>query len=141
MVFSRVPPRPTVKVALGKYGEPLVKDARLEKVFYQLQRLVKFPEGMQFTTQRQEPIESKNDEIPDQPALAVFIVTSPHPKAGKKGYPPLITTVSQMRFTKWVEANKEYRHYAFLTDPLRPIFAGLVRQHLERYNNLKDIID
>ena len=121
------------KVALGKYGESLVPNLRLEKVFYQLQRLTNFPDGLEFTTQLQEPHGT-------QEAQAVFMITSPHPSPAKTAMiPPKIVSIAVMPYHKWKNAEAEQRHYAFLADPLRPIFAGLLRQHLAKRKNLEGL--
>jgi hypothetical protein len=138
------------KVALGPHGEPLVNDVRLDKVYLHLSRLVKFPDGLGFATQLQEAIPSLDPEREKgQPEIAVFIVTSPHPKAGEKGsegqyvYHPdhKLITVGSMPYKLWKEANDEFRHYAGLADPLRPIFAGLLRQHLEKRDGYEELIN
>lgn len=122
-------------------GDSLVEDARLERVFYLLQRLVSFPDGLGFVAKRQEPLE-RNEDNPAQPAQAVFVITSPHPKANAARVlsPHQLVSIASMPYSRWVEANKEYKHYAGLTDPLRPIFAGLLKRHLEKHENLKAII-
>lgn len=138
------------KVALGPFGEQLVSDARLDKVWLHLSRLVDFPSGLRFATQRQEPIPSPEPgKVKGQEALAVFYVYSDHPKAGKKDgegkiiypYGHLLITVAGQTYSQWKTADSEYRHYAGLADPLRPIFAGLLRQHLEKRKNLEELID
>ena len=120
-----------MQVALGVYGEPLVKDERLGQVFYTLQRLVDYPDGLQFLTQMQEP--SPNE----QTRLAVFMVLSPHPRQKEER----LITAAATTYAQWQEINREYRHYAGLADPLRPIFAGLLRQHLQHRENLEALID
>jgi len=125
-------------VALGPYGDPLVHDVRLERVFYQLQRLVKFDDFIEFATQLQEPVEGEGGG--SQGAIAVFMVISPHPRKNKLALSPhQLISVAQMPYENWVEADKEFRHYANLTDPLRPIFAGLLRQHLQKREALQEL--
>lgn len=120
-----------MEIAIGNFGEPLVPDSRLERVFYLLQRLVKFPDDCQFVTQLQEP--SPNEQRP----LAVFMVTSPHPR--QKGQK--LITAAAVAYSQWKELEREHRHYAGLADPLRPIFAGLLRQHLTARENLEALLD
>jgi hypothetical protein len=132
------------KVALGPYGEPLVNDFRLDKVYVHLSRLVKFPPELQFATQLQEAIPSPDPEtIKGQPEVAVFMIISPHPKAGTAPYAKnqMITTVASMKYTDWKEANDEYRHYAGLADPLRPIFAGMLRQHMAKLKDFEELMN
>ena len=68
-------------------------------------------------------------------------MTSPHPLAGTDPYPKdhQLITVGDMPLSQWLVADKEYRHYAKLADPLRPIFAGLLRQHLQKRELLEDL--
>ena len=128
------------KVALGPKFETLVHDWRLDKVYLHLSRLVKFPDGLGFRTQIQPAIKAE-DPMGPQPELAVFLVTSPHPLAGTDPYPKdhQLITVGDMPLSQWLVADKEYRHYAKLADPLRPIFAGLLRQHLQKRELLEDL--
>lgn len=129
------------KVNLLADSDTLVSDERLGKVFNVLSRLVgaRIPDGLGFRTQRQEPVENADGMGHTQPAMAVFIIQSPHPGAKKNRVivPALLTSVATCPWDQWVEANKEYRHYANLTDPLRPIFAGLLREHLSHRENLE----
>lgn len=131
------------KINLLADSETLVSDARLEKVFNILSRLVgaRIPDNMGFRTQRQEPVENVDGLGTTQPAMAVFIIQSPHPGAKKNRIitPALLTSVATLPWDQWIEANKEYRHYANLTDPLRPIFAGLLREHLNHRENLESL--
>jgi hypothetical protein len=120
-----------MQVAVGIDGETLVKDDRLEKVFYTLQRLVKYPDGLQFRTQMQEPSEQEKRR------LAVFMVLSPHPRQKNER----LITMAATTYENWQETNRQYRHYAGLADPLRPIFAGLLRQHLMQRENLEALED
>lgn len=125
------------KIGIGN-GEPLVHDVRLDRIYVHMSRLVKFPDGMNFATQLQDRLEG-------QPEQAVFIITSPHPRAGKKDsdgvivYPSehKLISVAAMPYTRWQEADREHRHYAGLADPLRPIFAGLLRQHLKKRHEIE----
>jgi hypothetical protein len=141
---------PVSKVAIGTDGETLVNDVRLDKVYLHLSRLVKFPDELGFATQFQDAIPSPDPErLKGQPEIAVFYVTSPHPKAGKPDKNGLIAypvghklvTVGSMPFAQWREHEAEWRHYAGLADPLRPIFAGLLRQHMQHREGLEAIID
>jgi len=128
------------KVSVYEEGEPLVSDKRLEQVFDRLTKLAdKPPEGLSFLTKRQD--EKQAPDGTTQGALAVFIVTSPHPSQDKRLVitPSMLISIATMPYQQWVEANKEYRHYANLTDPLRPIFAGLLRQHLTHRENLESL--
>lgn len=128
------------RIAVGGTGEPLVPDYRLEKVFFLLQKLAAFPDGLQFLTQRQEPLKHDDSNFA-QEALALFFVKSPHPSASKivTSTPAMLISLANMPYSQWEEANKAYRHYANLTDPLRPIFAGLLRRHLDHRKNLMEI--
>jgi hypothetical protein len=137
------------KIALGPFGEPLVSDLRLDKVWVHLSRLTDYPSGLRFATQLQEPIVSPDPGvIKGQEAYAVFMVYSPHPKRGEKDshgaliYPEdhQLITVGGHPYTQWKEINAEYRHYAGLSDPLRTIFAGLLRQHLAKRKELEELI-
>lgn len=129
-------------VALGPKGEKLVSDNRLERVFYHLQKLVNFPTGLEFATQLQEPLEAGGNT---QGRLAVFFITSPHPryKAYKKnsvlGGPEQLISIAQMPYEKWQEADRTFRHYANMTDPIRSIFAGLLRRHLAKFHALDEL--
>lgn len=128
------------RIRLDSDGEPLVKDERVQKILWALGRLVELPEQIEFATQRQEPVEVDGKT---QPAVAIFYVISPHPKKGEVRVttPSKLVSIATMPFSQWVTANKEYRHYANLTDPLRPIFAGLLRQHLNHRQNLVELIE
>lgn len=127
-----------MKVQVGAEGDTLVSDGRLEQVFYGLQRLTPFPDDLTFRTVKQEAVESGTEK---QPALAVFYVTSPHPRVNKRALDvkPTIISIASMPYDQWMNANREWRHYAHLSDPLRPIFAGLLRQHLEKRRNLENL--
>ena len=115
-------------------GEALVKDDRVERVFYQLQKLRDFPPGTEFATVLQEPTEREPRR------LAVFTVISDHPRQTKRAITPKqIITATAMTYERWVEQEKRHRHYAGLSDPIRPIFAGLLRRHLKHYNNLREL--
>jgi hypothetical protein len=71
---------------------------------------------------------------------AVFMVISPHPRKNKLALSPhQLISVAQMPYENWAEAEREYRHYANLTDPLRSIFAGLLRQHLQKRKALQEL--
>jgi hypothetical protein len=133
------------RINLGEVGDPIVSDQRLDKVWSHLSRLVKFPEELDFATKIQDPVSGEDPLQKEQPAMAVFIVTSPHPKAGKEGsvYKKghMLFTVGTMTLHQWRNADLEYRHYANLADPLRPIFAGLVRQHLQKRKELEALDD
>lgn len=122
------------EIALGGEGEPLVGDARVERVFWQLQKLRDFPDGTQFLTLIQEP----NTKEPRR--LAIFLVLSPHPKRNARAITPHnVITMTAMPYERWKEMEANHRHYAGLTDPIRPIFAGILRRHLKHYNNLKEL--
>ncbi len=127
-----------MKVQVGAEGDVLVSNSRLEQVFYALQKLTPYPDGLEFRTVRQEAVESKTEP---QPALAVFYVTSPHPRVYKRALDvvPTLISIASMPYDQWMSANREWRHYAHLSDPLRPIFAGLLRQHLEKRHNLESL--
>lgn len=124
-------------IALGKDAEPLVDDLRVERVFWQLQRLTDFEKGTEFATFIQEPNENESRR------LAVFMVTSDHPRKNARALTenPKIITMTAMPYETWKEANKTYRHYANLTDPIRPIFAGVLRRHLAHLRSLKEFIE
>lgn len=123
-------------VALGQSNEPLVSDARVERVFYQLQKLVNFPEDTQFATFIQEPSQKESRR------LAVFTVVTPHPSKDKRAaMRPNVVTLSAIPYSKWREMEKKHRHYAGLSDPLRPILAGLLRRHLQHYAQLKQNVE
>lgn len=122
------------EVALGSKMDPLIGDNRVEAVFCQLQKLKTFPDDTAFTTAIAEP----NDKEPRR--LALFVVTSKHPRQNKRAISAQqLITVTAMPYEKWVEKEKEYRHYAGLSDPIRPIFAGLLRRHINHYNNLREL--
>ncbi len=123
---------------VGAPGEPLVSDGRLERAFYSLQKLSEFPDGIEFLTVRQEAIESEEGI---QPPLALFYITSPHPRPNKRvlDVKPTIISIAEMPYDKWLGANREWHHYAHLSDPIRPIFAGLLRQHLDKRHNLESL--
>ena len=126
------------KIQLGSEGESLVRDHRLQKVFWALGRLVEMPENMEFLTQRQEPVEVDGAM---QDAVAIFYVISPHPSHNNSKVitPAKLISVATMPYEQWASANQEYRHYAGLADPLRPIFAGLLRQHMTHRKNLEEL--
>jgi hypothetical protein len=132
------------KIALKLDGETLVHDIRLDRVYMHLSKLVKFPDGLGFATQIQPAIPTPDPKLfREQPEIAVFFVTSPHPKAGTGVYPKdhQLLTVGSMPMTQWLVADKQFRHYAKLADPLRSIFAGLLRQHLEKRSAFEGLID
>jgi hypothetical protein len=128
------------EIALGQSAEPLVSDSRLEKIFYTMQKVVtwKLPDDTFFATFIQEPNER------EKVRQAVFLVTSPHPRRKTEAMrraktEPKVVTLSSMPFERWREMEKEHKHYAFLTDPLRPIFAGILRRHLAHMKNLEEL--
>lgn len=122
------------EVALGKAGDAVVSNERVERVFYQLQKLRAFPDDTQFLTVIQEPTEK------EQRRLAVFLIMSPHPKRDKRAITPHnVVTLTAMPLERWREMEKDHRHYAGLTDPVRPVFAGILRRHLKHYQNLKEL--
>lgn len=123
-------PETEMKLAIGLSNpDPLVKEARIEKVFYQLQQVNTYPNGTQFAAYVQEP----SDEEPRR--LAVFMVRSEHPKDTKKS----IYTFNPIDYDTWREIEAQHRHYAGLSDPIRPIFAGTLRRHLNQVKNLKEL--
>ena len=123
-------PESEVKLALGiKNPDPLVKEERIEKCFYQLQQINTYPNGTQFAAYIQDP----SDEEPKR--LAVFMIRSEHPKNPLKS----VITFNPIEYDTWVEIEKSYRHYAGLSDPIRPIFAGTLRRHMEQITNLKEL--
>lgn len=124
------------QIGLGALEEPLVENSRLERIFYSMQQLVTMPDGTEFATFIQDPNER------EETRMAVFLVTSPHPRANtpamkRAKIPPRLVTVSAMPHDRWREMEKDHRHYAFLTDPLRPIFAGLLRRHMSHIKNME----
>lgn len=120
----------TKQVALGLSNpEPLVPDKRVERVFYQLQAVSFFPLNTKFATYIQEPTEKEPRR------LAVFMVETPHPKNKKKS----LITVNPIDYETWVEIEKSYRHYANLSDPIRPIFAGTFKRHMKHWKNLNEV--
>lgn len=123
-------------IAINPEAEALVNDARMEKVFYGLQRLVEYPAGLSMVATIQEP----TDRTPER--HAVFMVISPHPKKNKRALTdPNIITVTAMTFTRWQEMNFQHRHYAGLSDPLRPVMAGVLRRHMQQIKNLEELND
>lgn len=122
------------EVALGKGGENVVTDARVERVFWQLQKLRNLPDGTEFATVVQEPNEKEKRR------LAIFLVLSPHPKRSARALTAHnVVTLTAMPYERWQEMEKMHRHYAGLSDPIRPIFAGILRRHLKHYKNLKEL--
>lgn len=120
----------------GKDSEPVVPDRRVEKVFYQLQSKVKLPDDTQFATFVQEP-NSREDT-----RLAVFLVMTPHPRKNLRAVQrPNIVTVTAIPLSRFKELEAQHRHYAGLTDPIRPIFAGVLRRHLKHYEQIKQNIE
>ena len=88
----------TYEIALGADAEPLVKDSRLEPIFYQFQRYTDFPDGTRFVTFVQEP------NIKEKRRLAVFMVISAHPRQNKRAITPKdLITMSSMPYEKWRE--------------------------------------
>lgn len=133
------PSRPTnflvtdeeVRLAVGLSNpESLVKEDRIERVFYQLQQMNAYPNGTQFTAYIQDP----TDEEPRR--YAIFMIRSEHPRDVMKS----IYTFNPIEYETWKELERSYRHYAGLSDPIRPIFAGTLRRHLDQVRNLKDLI-
>jgi hypothetical protein len=124
------------QIALGKESEPLVADLRVERVFWHLQRLTDFAEGTEFATFIQEP------SAREPRRLAVFMVLSEHPRKDPRALTvPKIITATAMTYDQWKEQDKTYRHYANLTDPIRPIFAGVLRRHLAHLKSLNEFIE
>lgn len=124
------------QIALGRQHEELVSDARVERVFYALQKLKEFPENTQFATFVQEPNEKEKRR------LAGFVITTPHPRKDKRAMVrPNIVTMSAMPYERWQEMERQHRHYAGLTDPIRPIFAGLLRRHLKHFEQVKQNVE
>lgn len=122
------------EIALTTNGEPLVSDARLEKVFYQFQQFREYPQGTAFATFIQEPNEKEKRR------LAVFMVVSDHPRKVPRAITPRqVITMSAMPLERWREQEKQHKHYAKMVDPIRPIFAGLLRRHMKHYDGLKDL--
>lgn len=124
-------------VALGaKDVEPLVPDRRVEKVFYQLQQFRNLPDDTHFATYIQEPSEKEPRR------LAIFAVVTPHPRKEKRAATrPNVVTLSAMPYERFAEMEKMHRHYAGLSDPIRPIFAGVLRRHLKHYETLKQNVE
>ena len=119
-----------MKLAIGlENPEPLVKEARIEKVFYQLQQINSYPNGTMFAAYIQEP----SDEEPRR--YAIFMIRSEHPKDITKS----IYTFNPIDYETWTEIERSYRHYAGLSDPIRPIFAGTLRRHMDQIRNLKEL--
>lgn len=121
-----------MQLAIGLSNpEPLVKEERVEKVFYQLQQINTYPNGTQFVAYIQEP----SDREPKR--WAIFMIRSEHPRDRLKS----IYTFNPIDYETWVEIEKSYRHYAAMSDPIRPIFAGTLRRHMEQVRNLKELED
>ena len=119
-----------VQVALGlKNPELLVTNERVEKVFYQLQQMVKFPDSTQFVAYIQEPSKQEPNR------LAIFMVTSPHPKDNARS----VISFNAVEYEQWREIEQSYRHYAGMSDPIRPIFAQTLRRHLQQVKNLEEL--
>jgi hypothetical protein len=125
------------QVAVGaKDTEALVSNRRVERVFFGLQKVVTFPEDTQFATYIQEPSEKEPRR------LAVFLVMTPHPRKDKRAVArPNVVTMSAMPYEQFQEMEMQHRHYAGLSDPIRPIFAGVLRRHLKHYKTLKQNVE
>lgn len=67
-----------------------------------------------------------------------FRVISPHPKPV---FPDqTLETIGTLPMSRWREADGDDWRFVGAPDPLLAIFAGLIRQHMETYNNLKELI-
>lgn len=119
-----------MEIALGlKNPELLVKDSRVEKVFYQLQSLISFPDSTKFAAYVQEPSPKESRR------LAIFMITSDHPNDKGRS----VISFNAVDYDRWVEIEKSYRHYANFTDPIRPIFAQTLRRHMQQVKNLEEL--
>ena len=79
----------------------------------------------------------KTDRQPQK--MAYFRVISEHPK---KRFPDQkLETIASMPLVDWRQAEDIKWRFAGSPDPLLAIFAGLVKKHMETYNNLKDLND
>lgn len=75
----------------------------------------------------------KTDKVPEE--MAYFRVISEHPK---KRFPDQkLETIANMPLSQWREAEDIKWRFAGSPDPLLAIFAGLVKKHMETYDNLK----
>lgn len=119
-----------MQVALGlKNPELLVPNSRVEKVFYQLQTLSNIPSSTKFAAYIQEPSENEPQR------LAIFLITSDHPNDSSRS----VISFNAIEYSKWVEIEKSYRHYAGMSDPIRPIFAQTLHRHMQQVKNLSEL--
>lgn len=120
----------TMQIALGiKNPDLLVPNERVEKVFYQLQSLQDIPSSTKFAAYVQEPTEREPQR------LAIFLITSDHPNDSSRS----VISFNAVEYSRWVEIEKSYRHYAGLADPIRPIFAQTLRRHMQQVKNLMEL--
>lgn len=114
--------------------EPVIRDERLEKIFFKLIGLVptEVPDSIQFATF----IQPRTDKTPHE--IACFMVKSLHPKQRHPGQE--LMTIAAVPLTQWKTAEKERWHYAGVPDPAVSVFAGLLRRHLNERKNLEELI-
>jgi hypothetical protein len=121
--------------------EPLVSDWRLSVVEGRLRETYStVPFETEFATFIQPPKYLKRGPGDEGwlPAMAVFIVRSPHPTNPRS--PGILThgTVEKRHFD---QSERERKHFVSLKeDPVLTIFSVVLRNHLTTLSNLRSII-
>lgn len=126
---------PATSTNLSKF-EPLINDTRLERIFWRVIEAIKsddLPTDIAFATYVQPPTEKQAN------AMAVFMVSSLHPKQRFPGRK--LMTIAATQYRNWKEAEAQKYHYVGLGDPAHAIFLGLAQRHMRERKDLTELID
>lgn len=118
--------------------EPLIDDARLERLEAKLRRAFVLPESTLFVTFVQpRGIVRLEDGQETTGPLGVFAVMSPNPRA-KKG--ERVMTRGDIPLATWDREEKMRGHFAGVRDLADEVYRPIVRRHLETMKNLAEMI-
>lgn len=123
--------------AFGDY-EPLVSDVRLAPIDDRLRGEFPglTPEDVLVTFIQPEQVKIRDGQELRIPPMAVLAVMSPNPRhPDYRLMTPGVTSLAAFE-----EADQEFRHYAGKTDPVLSIYRLVVKDHLRKLQDLRELI-
>lgn len=116
--------------------EPLIPDARLERLEEKFRRAFVLPEGTVFVTYIEPkttiPTEAGPTELPER---ATFAVISPNPRHPTHS----VMTKGATWLSTWRHEDSLRRTFAGVRDLADEIYRPIIRRHLETIKNLREM--